>query len=517
MNENRETAADALWALADRQRDRMNTDVIRTHMLSCLCLRALSDNYERVAQKELGAEWPGADGARAASPLTVWMERHGADARAFQAHMWSKLHYSIDPGRLWGDIAPLAHRRQDGVSQALAASFRSIENGPNALSALDGLFSGADPHDARLGRTDGERNRTLGAFITGIDTALADMEGTPGDLWENLVDRFAAVSVHRDGEIYTPKPVSDILSAIVAIDQGAERTEGRALSVMDFTCGSGSLMANVRKGLSQQGDTARFYGQDRNYSMAQLARMTMLVHGARAAEFDVHYGDSLKNDGGLLQDGSLPGERVCFDAVVANPPFSLRWFPTWEQVNLDQRFREHGLRSSSGAPADFGFLLHGLHHLKDDGVMTVVLPNGPLFRDGERSVRQKLVEDGHIDSVIGLPPAMFHSSGIPVCILVLKKNRTDRDILFIDASGEYEKKNRLRNGLSEAHVEKIVDTWCGRPEHADRYARRVGVDEVRANDFNLNIARYMVAPEPEAKPAADDWTPPEPSPFDSQG
>ena len=180
--------------------------------------------------------------------------------------------------------------------------------------------------------------------------------------------------------------------------------------------------------------------------------------------------------------------------MVANPPFSYRWDAN-EAVSEDVRFKNYGLAPKSAA--DFAFLLHGFHYLKDDGVMAIILPHGVLFRGGaEAKIRRKLLDDGHIDTVIGLPANLFYSTGIPVCILVLKKCKKPDDVLFINASEHFEKGKR-QNYLSDKHIEKIIDTYRQRPERIERYARRVGMDEIEANDFNLNISRYVSTAEPE--------------------
>ena len=182
-----------------------------------------------------------------------------------------------------------------------------------------------------------------------------------------------------------------------------------------------------------------------------------------------------------------PAKKQRFDAVVANPPFSYRWDPT-EAVSEDMRFKNQGVAPRSAA--DFAFLLHGLHYLKDDGVMAIILPHGVLFRGGvEERIRTKLLNDGHIDTVIGLPANLFYSTGIPVCILILKKCKKPDDVLFINASEEYVKGKR-QNQLTPAHIAKIVETYQHRKQE-DRYSRRVEMKEIEKNGFNLNISRYV--------------------------
>jgi type I restriction enzyme M protein len=257
--------------------------------------------------------------------------------------------------------------------------------------------------------------------------------------------------------------------------------------VLDFACGSGSLLLNVRKRMGPQG-IGKIYGQEKNITTYNLARMNMLLHGVKDTEFEIYHGDTLTNEWDTLRELN-PAKKPTFDAIVANPPFSYRWDPTDAQGD-DVRFKNHGLAPKSAA--DFAFLLHGFHFLKDEGVMAIILPHGVLFRGGaEERIRTKLLQDGHIDTVIGLPANLFYSTGIPVCILVLKKCKKPDDVLFINAA-EHFAKGKRQNQLTEEHIAKIIDTYRERPKKPiERYARRVEMDEIEKNDFNLNISRYI--------------------------
>ncbi len=268
-------------------------------------------------------------------------------------------------------------------------------------------------------------------------------------------------------------------------------------SVMDFACGSGSLLLNVRHRIEAQGGhLGRIYGQEKNVTTYNLARMNMLLHGVKDSEFEIFHGDTLLNEWEMLQEGN-PAKQPRFDAIVANPPFSYRWQPT-DALAEDSRFKNHGLAPKSAA--DFAFLLHGLHFLKDDGVMAIILPHGVLFRGGAESrIRTKLLEDGMVDTVIGLPANLFYSTGIPVCVLVLKKCKRNDDVLFINASGpENFQKGKRQNVLLEENIAKILDTYRERKEET-RYSRRVGMAEIRKNEMNLNISRYVRTAEAEAE------------------
>lgn len=277
------------------------------------------------------------------------------------------------------------------------------------------------------------------------------------------------------------------MSTIVTLDSQEPATGKRSHldSVCDFACGSGSLLLNVRRLMGPHG-IGKIYGQEKNITTYNLARMNMLLHGVKDSEFEIFHGDTLLNEWDMLRETN-PAKMPKFDAVVANPPFSYRWEPS-EALGEDVRFKNYGLAPKSAA--DFAFLLHGFHFLKQDGVMAIILPHGVLFRGGaEARIRTKLLKDGHIDTVIGLPANLFFSTGIPVCILVLKKCKKPDDVLFINAAEHYEKGKR-QNQLLPEHIDQINDAYQYRKE-APRYSRRVSMEEIEKNDFNLNISRYV--------------------------
>ncbi|MCF6325583.1 MAG: type I restriction-modification system subunit M, partial [Gammaproteobacteria bacterium] len=357
----------------------------------------------------------------------------------------------------------------------------------------------------KLGKTPKARNEKLCTIIQKIAEGIAEFSSDSdalGDAYEYLIGQFAAGSGKKAGEFYTPQQISSILSAIVTLD-GQEPATGKKKKlkrVLDFACGSGSLLLNVRKKMGSHG-IGKIYGQEKNITTYNLARMNMLLHGVKDAEFDIHHGDSLLNDWDLLNEMN-PAKKLQCDAVVANPPFSYRWDPT-DALGEDFRFKSYGLAPKSAA--DFAFLLHGFHFLSDDGVMAIILPHGVLFRGGaEARIRTKLLKDQHIDTVIGLPANLFFSTGIPVCILVLKRCKKPDDVLFINASEHFEKGKRQNRLLHTdempngeiGHIEKIIDTYQYRKED-ERYARRVSMEEIEKNDYNLNISRYVSTAKPE--------------------
>jgi len=489
-----------LWDIADHLRGAMNADDFRDYMLAFLFLRYLSDNYEQAAKKELGKDYPNPNtienGGR--SSLSVWYEQNPSDVSAFEKQMRLKAHYVIRPEHLWTSIAHIAKIQDSELLNTLHAGFKYIET-ESFRSTFSGLFSEINLGSEKLGKKYEDRNAKLCIIITKIAEGLAEFSAdsdTLGDAYEYLIGQFAAGSGKKAGEFYTPQRISDILSKIVSLDSQEPKSGQRKqlASVMDFTCGSGSLLLNVRKQMGPHG-IGKIYGQEKNITTYNLARMNMLLHGVKDTEFEIYHGDTLTNDWDMLRETN-PAKKPYFDAVVANPPFSYRWQPT-EALGEDVRFKNHGLAPKSAA--DFAFLLHGFHYLKDDGVMAIILPHGILFRGGtEANIRRKLFKDGHIDTVIGLPANLFYSTGIPVCILVLKKCKKPDDVLFINASERFEKGKR-QNYMRDEHIAEIVDTYRERPEAIERYARRVEMDEIEANDFNLNISRYVSTAEEEVE------------------
>jgi len=480
-----------LWNIADQLRGAMNADDFRDYMLSFLFLRYLSDNYELAAKKELGSDYPKLANGEGKPSLAVWYEENPGDVVEFEKQMRRKVHYVIKPDYLWGSIVHLARTQNEKLLDTLQFGFKHIET-ESFQSNFQGLFSEISLASDKLGRKYADRNAKLCSIISEIARGMAlfsTKTDALGDAYEYLIGQFAAGSGKKAGEFYTPQQISNILSAIVTLDSQEPKTGVRTKldSVFDFACGSGSLLLNVRHRMKEAGGTiGKIFGLEKNITTYNLARMNMLLHGVKDTEFEIYHGDTLTNDWDFLRETN-PAKRPKFDAIVANPPFSYRWEPG-EATSEDMRFKNHGVAPKSAA--DFAFLLHGLYYLKDDGVMAIILPHGVLFRGGaEERIRRKLLGDGHIDTVIGLPANLFYSTGIPVCILVLKKCKKPDDVLFIDAAEHFEKGKR-QNQLRPEHIERIIDTYQYRKDEA-RYSRRVSMEEIEQNDFNLNISRYV--------------------------
>ncbi|MEA4988242.1 MAG: type I restriction-modification system subunit M [Anaerovorax sp.] len=548
-----------LWGIADKLRGAMNADDFRDYMLSFLFLRYLSDNYETAAKKELGSDYTDCEKEIAntvanethnkvisqlkkqvidyfemlpvnklpvkedetdkkviqkarqtlideyesllesgkLTPLGIWYIRNLDQVSVFEKQMRRKVHFVIRPQYLWSNIYELARTRSKLLLKTLQRGFKFIEN-ESFDSTFRGLFSEVNLDSEKLGKNYEARNEMLCSIITEIADGLAEFTNEIdllGNAYEYLIGEFAAGSGKKAGEFYTPQQISTILSRIVILDSQEPQNGKKKYinNLLDFACGSGSLLINVKKQL-EPNSIGQIYGQEKNVTTYNLARMNMLLHGFKDSEFQIFHGDSLLNDWPILSEMN-PAKKLKCDAVVANPPFSYRWEPN-DTLAEDFRFKSYGLAPKSAA--DFAFLLHGFHFLSDEGTMAIILPHGVLFRGGaEEKIRTKLLKDGNIDTVIGLPANLFFSTGIPVCILVLKKCKKPDDVLFINAS-EYYEKGKRQNVLLPEHIDRIVETYQFRKEDDKKYSRRVSLEEIEKNGYNLNISRYVsTAPEEE--------------------
>lgn len=491
--QDREQLGRVLWSIADELRGAMTADNFRDYMLSLLFYRYISAQYENAARRELGSDLP------ADTSLLTWYGENEADIHEFEDMMLKSTHYIIKPEYLWSAIYELARTQSADLLTELGKSFRHIEE-ESFKGTFKGLFSEINLQSEKLGKEYTARNKTMCKIIATLEERLAtfDQKGDVlGDAYEYLIGQFAAGSGKKAGEFYTPQQVSTILSRIVTLDcqDPATGHKNELRNVLDFACGSGSLLLNVNNQMREHGGKiGKIYGQEKEVTTFNLARMNMLLHGLHDSEFEIFHGDTLTNDWSLLHD-SNPVNPITFDAVVANPPFSLKWDPDDETSN-DPRFKNYGVAPKSAA--DFAFLLHGFNYLSGSGTMAIILPHGVLFRGGaEATIRQKLIHDDNIDCIIGLPSNLFYSTGIPVCIIVLKKCRKTDDVLFINAAECYEK-GKKQNTLTEEYIDKIVETYRTRAEE-ERFSRRVSLKEIAENDYNLNITRYVSLAQAEAQ------------------
>jgi type I restriction enzyme M protein len=362
----------------------------------------------------------------------------------------------------------------------------SIESGSDDFK---GLFSSStiDLTDTALGNNLNERSKNIQALImlfVDLNMVALQKGDVLGDAYEYLIGQFAMESGKKAGEFYTPHQVSEVMAQIVAKSSKID-------SIYDPTVGSGSLLLTVGKHLDlDEQKNLNYYGQEKNTATYNLTRMNLLLHGIRPEKMTIRNGDTLSYD--WPEDPERPNEGVQFDAVVMNPPYSVK---NWNRSGLkvsDPRFEIAGVLPPD-SKGDFAFLLHGLFHLRQSGTMAIVLPHGILFRGGaEGEIRKRLIDKNYIDTIIGLPSNLFTNTGIPVVILILKKNRKlDEPLLVIDASQEFIKVGK-QNVLQEKHIAKIVDTFMERNKE-EGYSSLVYREDILENDYNMNIPRYVIA------------------------
>lgn len=364
----------------------------------------------------------------------------------------------------------------------LEQAFRDLEQSNADL--LGHLFDDVDLHSNKLGPTPQKQNDLIADVMQALAPLNLDSHSGDvlGDAYEYLIGNFASDMGQKAGEFYTPQSVSTLLTHIVT--SGYEDKKG--FSAYDPAMGSGSLLLNVRKYI-QSADSIEYYGQEIKTSTYNLARMNMIIHGVSATNQHLHNADTLDKD--------WPADEVTdFDAVMMNPPYSQKWSADKGFLN-DPRFSDYGVLAPK-SKADYAFLLHGLYHLKSTGTMGIVLPHGVLFRGAaEGKIRQNLLEKGYIYAVIGLPAGIFYSTGIPTIIMVLKKDRPGRDVLFIDGSKEFVK-GKPQNTLTDANIERLYKAYKDRKDE-EKFCHVATFEEIQENDFNLNIPRYVDTFEPE--------------------
>lgn len=414
----------------------------------------------------------------------TWDEVWGQDSGKAAAFMQKDLGYVIQPGDMFSDWKKAIDEDKFSimmVSDALTRFDQGVSQ--DAKDDFAGIFADMDLSSSRLGANAQTRTATMMSWINLMDDIELD-EGTDvvGDLYEYLIGMFAANSGAKAGEFYTPHQVSDIMARILT----SGREDMEEYSLYDPTMGSGSLLLTTGSYMKNAGvrGSIKYYGQEWITTTYNLARMNLMMHGVEYNDINVRNADTLNSD---WPDGVVDGvdNPRMFDAVMANPPYSQRWDN--ENCEDDPRFR-FGVAPKT--KADYAFLLHGLYHLKDNGRMAIVLPHGVLFRGAaEEKIRKALLENHNIVAIIGLPEKIFTNTGIPTIIMVLEKNRTNDDVLFIDASKGFEKQKNS-NKLRQQDIDKIVETYLARAD-VEKYAHVASMDEIRENDYNLNIPRYV--------------------------
>lgn len=461
-----------LWTVANTLRGNMSAGDFMYFTLGFIFYKYLSEKIELFANDELEQ-----DGITFAG---LWQGTDEDFKSAVKEECINELGYFIEPQYLYSTIIAKINKKENILSD-LERSLKKIEDstmGQDSEEDFGELFSDIDLTSPKLGKTVEDKNRLISdvlVALNGIDFGLQQAQNIDilGDAYEYMISQFAAGAGKKAGEFYTPQEVSQILADIVTTGKT------RLKDVYDPTCGSGSLLLRTAKNCNDITD--RIYGQEKNPTTYNLCRMNMILHGVRYKDFSIHNGDTLTHD--------EMGDRQ-FDAVVANPPFSAEWSADSKFLS-DDRFSKAGVLAPK-SKADYAFILHMIYHLNDGGTMACVAPHGVLFRGAaEGKIRRFLIEKkNYIDAVIGLPANIFYGTSIPTCILVMKKCRKDDDnILFIDASREFEKV-KTQNKLREQHIRKIVDTYRERKE-IDKYSHLATLQEVEENDYNLNIPRYV--------------------------
>lgn len=376
----------------------------------------------------------------------------------------------------------------DDVRTALSSFDRHICSTHKAL--FDGVFATLQTGLSKLGDTPASQTRALQDLIKLI--VQIPMEGQQdydvlGFIYEYLISQFAANAGKKAGEFYTPHEVSQLMSELVA-----HHLQGReSISIYDPTSGSGSLLINIGRSMRRHLSPNRisYYAQELKANTYNLTRMNLVMRGINPSNISTRNADTLEEDWPRVESESM--DPLWVDAVVSNPPYSQHWEPA--NKDTDPRYADFGLAPKS--KADYAFLLHDLHHLKNDGIMCIVLPHGVLFRGGEEAeIRKKLVEKGHIHAIIGLPANIFFGTGIPTIIMVLRQHRTESDILVVDASKGFVKDGK-NNKLRACDIRKIVDAVTTRT-NIPNFSRLVSLAEIRANEYNLNIPRYVDSADP---------------------
>ena len=462
-----------LWAVANNLRGNMSANEFMYFSLGFIFYKYLSEKIEKYADQALEND--------EITFKQLW-ESQEEEAEELQNEVKKQclenIGYFVEPQFLFTSIIDRINRK-DNILPQLERSLKRIEDstlGQESEEDFGGLFSDIDLASPKLGKTADDKNNLISSVLTalnGIDFGAdeATQIDILGDAYEYMISQFAAGAGKKAGEFYTPQEVSRILAEIVTLGHA------RLRNVYDPTCGSGSLLIRA----ANIGNAVEIFGQEKNPTTYNLARMNMLLHGIKFSNFKIENGDTLEAD--------AFGERQ-FDAVVANPPFSAEWSAA-DKFNNDDRFSKAG-RLAPRKTADYAFILHMIYHLNDGGTMACVAPHGVLFRgNAEGAIRRFLIENkNYVDAIIGLPANIFYGTSIPTCIIVMKKCRKEDDnILFIDASKEFEKV-KTQNKLREEHIRKIVETYRDRKE-IEKYSHCATLQEIADNDYNLNIPRYV--------------------------
>ncbi len=463
-----------LFSAADNLRSKMDASEYKNYLLGLIFYKYLSDKLlEKVVElaDESLAEYNTPEKQTQLYRELLADEDSKSD---LIETLVDTLGYDIEPDFLFNVLTSKAKQNIFQLND-LNKAFIDLST---KYSQFNGLFDDVDLKSKKLGADDQQRNITISEVLKKLNDVdvLGHNGDIIGDAYEFLISQFASEAGKKAGEFYTPHEVSDMMARIAAIGQ----EDKQLFSVFDPTMGSGSLMLNIRNYLNYP-ESVKYHGQELNTTTFNLAKMNLILHGVDNEDIRLRNGDTLNKDWPT-------DEPYTFDSVVMNPPYSAKWSADDTFLD-DSRFNKYG-KLAPKSKADFAFLLHGFYHLKDSGTMAIVLPHGVLFRGAaEGVIRQKLLEDGSIDTVIGMPANLFFGTTIPTTVIILKKNRTSRDVLFIDASKDF-LKGKNQNKLTLENIDKVVETYKNR-EDIEKYAHVASFEEIKENDFNLNIPRYV--------------------------
>lgn len=472
---NKQQLAAKIWKSANEMRSKIEASEYKDYILGFVFYKFLSEQELRYLKKE-----------GATDEEIKEIEEYSDEASSVQRNLGYFIHYN----NLFSTWLKMGSDFSVGnVRDALSAFNRLIS--PTHKKVFDGIFKTLETGLAKLGTDSGSQTKAVKELIKLInDIPMDDKQDYDvlGFIYEYLISNFAANAGKKAGEFYTPHEVSILMSEIIA-NHLKDRDE---IKIYDPTSGSGSLLINIGQSVAKHindKNRIKYYAQELKENTYNLTRMNLVMRGILPDNIVTRCGDTLEDDWPYFDDNDKENTYEALtnlDAVVSNPPYSQKWDPTGKKS--DPRFNGYGLAPKT--KADYAFLLHDLYHLRAGGIMTIVLPHGVLFRGGDEAViRKNLIENNNIDAIIGLPANIFFGTGIPTIIMVLKKNRSNDDILIIDASKGFVKEGK-NNKLRARDIKKIVDCYESRAD-IEKFSRKISRDEIRKNDYNLNIPRYV--------------------------
>ncbi len=467
---NKQQLASKIWESANKMRSKIEANEYKDYILGFIFYKFLSDKEVEFLKKN---DWEESD-----------FEELVEEDRETVNQCKRNLGYFIENKNLFSTWLKMGKSFDvTNVTDALSAFERLIDDAYKKV--YSGIFDTLQTGLSKLGDTSNSRTKAISDLIQLIkDIPMDSKQGYDvlGFIYEYLISNFAANAGKKAGEFYTPHEVSVLMSELVA----EHLKEREHIAIYDPTSGSGSLLINIGNSASKYMDreSIQYYAQELKENTYNLTRMNLVMRGISPSNIFTRNADTLEEDWPIDLESYPPVLRV--DAVVSNPPYSQQWTPDGKET--DPRYSEFGLAPKS--KADYAFLLHDLYHINPEGIMTIVLPHGVLFRGGEEErIRTNLIEKNHIDAIIGLPANIFFGTGIPTIIMVLKQQRENNDILIIDASKGYEKVGKT-NKLRASDIRRIVDVYLDR-KTVPKFSRKVERDEIRKNDYNLNIPRYV--------------------------